>query len=56
MKIAVEGCMHGELSKMYETIADIERRESCKIDLVSKPGANVMILELFLLETIGAFD
>ena len=35
MKIAVEGCMHGELNKMYETIHDIEKREGYKIDLVS---------------------
>jgi lariat debranching enzyme len=34
MRIAVEGCMHGELNKMYETIKDIENREGHKIDLV----------------------
>jgi lariat debranching enzyme len=34
MKIAVEGCMHGELNKMYETITEIENREGYKIDLV----------------------
>ena len=38
MKIAVEGCMHGELNKMYETIQDIEKREGYKIDLVSAGG------------------
>jgi lariat debranching enzyme len=35
MKIAVEGCMHGELNKMYETITEIENREGYKIDLVT---------------------
>jgi hypothetical protein len=34
MRIAVEGCMHGELTKMYDTIAEIEDREGYKIDLV----------------------
>ena len=36
MKIAVEGCMHGELNKMYETITEIENREGYKIDLVKR--------------------
>lgn len=35
MKVAVEGCMHGELNKMYETITEIENREGYKIDLVN---------------------
>ncbi|XP_073838005.1 lariat debranching enzyme [Musca autumnalis] len=34
MKIAVEGCAHGELEKIYETIAEIEKRDAIKIDLL----------------------
>lgn len=34
MKIAVEGCAHGELEKIYETITEIEKRDKIKIDLL----------------------
>uniref|UniRef100_A0AAY4EVI8 Lariat debranching enzyme C-terminal domain-containing protein n=1 Tax=Denticeps clupeoides TaxID=299321 RepID=A0AAY4EVI8_9TELE len=34
MKIAVEGCCHGELDKIYETIDYMERREGTKVDLL----------------------
>ena len=34
MKIAIEGCMHGELQKVYDTIAEIENRENYKVDLL----------------------
>ncbi|ELT97436.1 hypothetical protein CAPTEDRAFT_170958 [Capitella teleta] len=34
MKIAVEGCCHGELDKIYETIAFIEEKEKYKVDLL----------------------
>ncbi|KAM9347361.1 lariat debranching enzyme [Symphorus nematophorus] len=34
MKIAVEGCCHGELDKIYETIAYLEKREGVKVDLL----------------------
>ena len=34
MKIAVEGCCHGELDRIYETLAYIERREGVKVDLL----------------------
>lgn len=34
MKIAVEGCMHGDLDNVYKTIADLEREENTKIDLL----------------------
>ncbi|CAH0729838.1 unnamed protein product, partial [Brenthis ino] len=34
MKIAVEGCAHGELDKIYECIETIQNRESIKIDLL----------------------
>lgn len=34
MKIAIEGCLHGELQKVYETLAEIEEKQKCKIDLL----------------------
>lgn len=34
MKIAVEGCCHGELDKIYETIGYLERKEGVKVDLL----------------------
>ncbi|XP_017287283.1 lariat debranching enzyme [Kryptolebias marmoratus] len=34
MKIAVEGCCHGELDKIYETIAYLEKRDGVKVDLL----------------------
>lgn len=34
MKIAVEGCCHGELDKIYETIDYLEKKEGVKVDLL----------------------
>ncbi|XP_028992772.1 lariat debranching enzyme [Betta splendens] len=34
MKVAVEGCCHGELDKIYETIAYLENKEGVKVDLL----------------------
>ncbi|KAM4698422.1 lariat debranching enzyme [Rhinophrynus dorsalis] len=34
MKIAVEGCCHGELDKIYETIQYLEMKENTKVDLL----------------------
>lgn len=34
MKIAVEGCAHGELEKIYDTIAYLEQKEGVKVDLL----------------------
>ncbi|XP_077436425.1 lariat debranching enzyme [Vanacampus margaritifer] len=34
MKIAVEGCCHGELDKIYDTIAYLEKKEGVKVDLL----------------------
>ncbi|XP_066543322.1 lariat debranching enzyme [Amia ocellicauda] len=34
MKIAVEGCCHGELDKIYETIGFLERREGVSVELL----------------------
>ena len=34
MQIAVEGCCHGELDKIYETLQHLERREQTQIDML----------------------
>ncbi|XP_059895975.1 lariat debranching enzyme [Gadus macrocephalus] len=34
MRIAVEGCCHGELDKIYETIGYLEKKEGVKVDLL----------------------
>lgn len=34
MKIAVEGCAHGELDKIYECIEALQEREGIKVDLL----------------------
>lgn len=34
MKIAIEGCAHGELEKIYECIETLQERENFKIDLL----------------------
>ncbi len=31
MRIAIEGCTHGELEKIYSTIQEIEQREGYKV-------------------------
>ncbi len=34
MKIAVEGCCHGELDKIYETLGYLEKANNIKVDLL----------------------
>lgn len=34
MKIAVEGCAHGELDKIYERIQHLEEQNNYKVDLL----------------------
>ncbi|CAM1307849.1 DBR1 (predicted) [Pycnogonum litorale] len=34
MKIAVEGCAHGELDKIYESVATLEKENNFKVDLL----------------------
>ena len=34
MRIAVEGCAHGELEKIYSTIQEAEKRDGLKVDLL----------------------
>ncbi|GFR63347.1 lariat debranching enzyme [Elysia marginata] len=34
MRIAVEGCCHGELDKIYDTVTELERQKGFKIDLL----------------------
>ncbi|GFR28596.1 lariat debranching enzyme [Trichonephila clavata] len=34
MKIAIEGCAHGELDKIYETLSVLEKENNIKVDLL----------------------
>lgn len=34
MKVAIEGCAHGELENIYDTIVLLEEKEKIKIDLL----------------------
>jgi lariat debranching enzyme len=34
MKIGIEGCMHGDLDKVYQTLKLIESQNGTKIDLL----------------------
>ena len=34
MRIAVEGCYHGELDKIYAALAHLEKVENVKVDLL----------------------
>ena len=34
MKVAVEGCAHGELERIYETLTHLEQKENVKVDLL----------------------
>lgn len=34
MKIAIEGCAHGELEKIYETVSFLEKKQNIKVDLL----------------------
>ena len=49
MKIAIEGCLHGELQKVYETIKEIEDKEHYKVDLLLCCGDFQVKINTFLL-------
>lgn len=34
MKIAVEGCAHGELDRIYDAIEHLQKKENVKVDLL----------------------
>ena len=34
LQIAIEGCCHGELDKIYETMQQLEKQQQKKIDLL----------------------
>lgn len=51
MKIAIEGCCHGALNKIYQSIQDIEKKEGYKVDLLLICGYFI----LFMTETFKLF-
>ena len=34
LQIAIEGCCHGELDKIYDAILELESRDNIKVDLL----------------------
>jgi len=48
MKIAVEGCCHGELDKIYETLAFIEHQDNVKVDLLLICGDFQVVFDVTL--------
>uniref|UniRef100_A0A1B0G3Y7 Lariat debranching enzyme C-terminal domain-containing protein n=1 Tax=Glossina morsitans morsitans TaxID=37546 RepID=A0A1B0G3Y7_GLOMM len=54
MKIAIEGCAHGALEKIYETIKEIEQKENIKVDLLLCCGDFQSTRNLEDLETMAA--
>ena len=56
MKIAVEGCLHGELQKVYETIKEIEDKENYKVDLLLCCGDIQVKRKKYILSNISKFQ
>ncbi|KAH7689830.1 lariat debranching enzyme protein [Dioscorea alata] len=53
MKIAIEGCMHGELDKVYATLKRLEEEEKTKIDLLLCCGDFQAVRNLNDLESLN---
>ncbi|KAB2086037.1 hypothetical protein ES319_A04G000700v1 [Gossypium barbadense] len=56
MKIAVEGCMHGDLDKVYDTFKYIENTRNIKIDLLLCYGDFQIVSFLELLDLPYVLD
>lgn len=56
MKIAIEGCCHGELDQIYSTLEGIERRSQTKIDLLIICGDFQAIRNTFDLHSMAVPD
>ena len=56
MKIAIEGCLHGELQKVYETIKEIEDKENYKVDLLLFCGDIQVKRKKYILLNISKFQ
>jgi lariat debranching enzyme len=52
MRIAIEGCTHGELEKIYSTIQDIEKREGYKVHVEYSD----ILIDCGLIYTVGSSD
>ena len=51
MRIAIEGCTHGELEKTYETIKEIEEKDGRKVD----PSTKCILVVLSIWFGAGGF-
>ena len=56
MKIAIEGCLHGELQKVYETVKEIEDKENYKVDLLLCCGDIQVKRKKYILLNISKFQ
>eukprot|EP00035_Acanthoeca_spectabilis_P009247 m.164867 g.164867 ORF g.164867 m.164867 type:complete len:89 (-) comp14662_c1_seq1:1182-1448(-) len=56
MKIAVEGCCHGELDNIYQTLADAEAANGFKVDLLICCGDFQAVRNLDDLQTMACPD
>ncbi|KAF7991999.1 hypothetical protein HCN44_010819 [Aphidius gifuensis] len=56
MKIAVEGCAHGELEKIYNCLKEIEKNDNIKIDLLICCGDFQSTRNLDDLSTMAVLD
>jgi len=56
MKIAIEGCMHGDLDNVYKTIQHHEQIHNTKVDLLLCCGDFQVIVCFFYLENKNPFD
>jgi lariat debranching enzyme len=56
MKIAVEGCAHGELDKIYGSLQLLEQRENVKIDLLICCGDFQVFLSQRVVLTTVVYD
>lgn len=53
MKVAVVGCAHGEIERIYERIESIENESDCKIDLLLCCGDFQSVRDEYDLESMA---
>ena len=53
MRIAIEGCTHGELEKTYETIKEIEEKDGRKVDPSPIKCCSVVAVSMVIAMCLG---
>ena len=54
MRIAIEGCTHGELEKTYETIKEIEEKDGRKVDPSPNKCISVVVTSMVVAIWLGS--